>query len=89
MVKSMTVLCFYSYCIPHQEAIAGKCNVVCISKDNRIPPPPDEDIQNADFVCYRFFDVGQHKILDKVDDKIAGIEGTQSYLFKKYYRKFL
>lgn len=56
------------------EAIAGKCNVVCISKDNRIPPPPDEDIQNADFVCYRFFDVGQHKILDKVDDKIAGIE---------------
>ncbi|XP_058785106.1 protein ANTI-SILENCING 1 [Vicia villosa] len=56
------------------EAIAGKCNVACILKDNRNPHPLDVDLQNADFVCYRFFDVGKHKILDKVEDKIAGFE---------------
>ncbi|WJX41958.1 hypothetical protein P8452_29245 [Trifolium repens] len=56
------------------EAIAGKCNVVFISKDDRNPHPSDKDLPNADFVCYRFFDVGQHKVLDKIDDKIAGVE---------------
>ncbi|MCI07463.1 bromo-adjacent-like (BAH) domain protein, partial [Trifolium medium] len=63
------------------EAIAGKCNVVCISKDDRNPHPSDKDLPNADFVCYCFFDVGQLKILDKIDDKIAGVEGMPSYLF--------
>ncbi|GAU14181.1 hypothetical protein TSUD_307410 [Trifolium subterraneum] len=58
----------------NEEAIAGKCNVVCISKDDRNTHPSNEDLPNADFVCYCFFDVGQHKILDKVDDKIAGVE---------------
>ncbi|XP_061339354.1 protein ANTI-SILENCING 1 [Gastrolobium bilobum] len=56
------------------EAIAGKCNVVCISEDSRNPHPSDEECQKAEFVFYRFFDVGQRKILDKIDDKIAGIE---------------
>ncbi|KAK7293714.1 hypothetical protein RJT34_16587 [Clitoria ternatea] len=56
------------------EAIGGKCNVVCISKDTRNPQPSDEAIQNAHFVFYRFFDVGRRKILDEIDDKIAGLE---------------
>ncbi|KAJ1396382.1 RNA-binding domain superfamily [Sesbania bispinosa] len=58
------------------EAVAGKCNVVCISKDSRNQHPSDEELQRAEFVFYRFFDVGQFKILDKIDDidKIAGIE---------------
>ncbi|CAJ2643323.1 unnamed protein product [Trifolium pratense] len=56
------------------EAIAGKCNVVCISKDDRNPHPSDKDLPNADFVWHCFFDVGQLKILDKIDDKIAGVE---------------
>ncbi|MBA0622433.1 hypothetical protein Godav_007978 [Gossypium davidsonii] len=56
------------------EAIAGKCNVVCISKDGRNPQPSDEDIQMADYVFYRTFDVGQRIILDKIDGKIAGID---------------
>lgn len=90
MVKSMTVcLCFCSYCIPHQEAIAGKCDVACILKDDRNPHPLDAGLQNADFVCYRFFDVGKHAILDKIEDKIAGIEGTPSYLVKKYHLEFI
>ncbi|XP_057427240.1 protein ANTI-SILENCING 1-like [Lotus japonicus] len=56
------------------EAIAGKCNVVCISKDIRNSQPSDEALQKADFVFHRFFDVGQRKILDTIDDKSAGIE---------------
>ncbi|XP_027355238.1 protein ANTI-SILENCING 1 isoform X2 [Abrus precatorius] len=56
------------------EAIAGKCNVVSISKDSRNPQPSDKAIQMADFVFYRFFDVGKCQILDKIGDTIAGIE---------------
>uniref|UniRef100_A0A6M2ECF8 BAH domain-containing protein n=1 Tax=Populus davidiana TaxID=266767 RepID=A0A6M2ECF8_9ROSI len=56
------------------EAIAGKCNVVCSSKDSRNPQPSEEELQEADFVFYRTFDVGNCRILDKIDDKIAGIE---------------
>ncbi|KAJ6957296.1 protein ANTI-SILENCING 1-like [Populus alba x Populus x berolinensis] len=56
------------------EAIAGKCNVVCSSKDSRNPQPSDEELQEADFVFYRAFDVGNCRILDKIDEKIAGIE---------------
>ncbi|WVZ21598.1 hypothetical protein V8G54_008920 [Vigna mungo] len=57
-----------------REAIAGKCNIVCISKDSRNPYPSDAELKMAEFVFYRFFDVGKCKILDKIDDKIAGIE---------------
>ncbi|XVF89221.1 hypothetical protein PTKIN_Ptkin19aG0112500 [Pterospermum kingtungense] len=56
------------------EAISGKCNVVCISKDSRNPQPSDEELQMADFVFYRTFDVRHCNILDKIDDQIAGID---------------
>ncbi|ESW09157.1 hypothetical protein PHAVU_009G105200 [Phaseolus vulgaris] len=56
------------------EAISGKCNIVCISKDSRNPYPSDEEVKMAEFVFYRFFDVGKCKLLDTIDDKIAGIE---------------
>ncbi|KAL5783239.1 hypothetical protein ACOSP7_008268 [Xanthoceras sorbifolium] len=56
------------------EAIAGKCNVVCISKDSRNPQPSNEELQKSDFVFCRTFDVGHHQILDKMDEKVAGIE---------------
>ncbi|XVE53703.1 hypothetical protein DITRI_Ditri03aG0023800 [Diplodiscus trichospermus] len=62
------------------EAIGGKCNVLCISKDSRNPQPSDEDLQLADFVFFRTFDVGKCVILDKMDDKIAGIDGTCSLI---------
>ena len=58
----------------NQEAIAGKCNVVCISKDSRNPQPTDEELQMADYVFRRTFDVGTCKIMDKMDDEIAGID---------------
>ncbi|XP_043810715.1 protein ANTI-SILENCING 1 isoform X2 [Manihot esculenta] len=56
------------------EPIAGKCNVVCISKDSRNPQPSYEEIEMADFIFYRTFDVGHRVITDKIDDKIAGID---------------
>lgn len=56
------------------EAIAGKCNVVCTSKDARNPQPSDEELQISDFIFSRTFDVELRKVLDKIDEKIAGIE---------------
>ncbi|CAK8570144.1 unnamed protein product [Lathyrus sativus] len=56
------------------ESVAGKCNVVCISKDSRNPQPSDKAFRKAGFVFYRYFDFGQSKIVEEVDDKIAGIE---------------
>ncbi|KAJ8543754.1 hypothetical protein K7X08_025372 [Anisodus acutangulus] len=60
------------------EAIAGKCNVVCISEDNRNLQPSDEEVKMADYVFYRAFDVGNCTILDKMDDKVGGLDGKES-----------
>lgn len=56
------------------EAITGKCNVVCLSTDRRNPQPKDEDLQTADFFCYRTFDVKTCKISEEFPDSIAQIE---------------
>lgn len=56
------------------EAIAGKCNVVCTSKDSRNRQPSEEELQLADYIFYRTFDVGSCTILDKMDDKVGGTE---------------
>ncbi|KAM7490351.1 hypothetical protein LguiA_033272 [Lonicera macranthoides] len=63
------------------EAISGKCNVVCISKDNRNPQPSEEELKMADFVFYRTFDVQHCTVLDKMDDKVGGLE--VKYIFNK------
>ncbi|ESQ32100.1 hypothetical protein EUTSA_v10005547mg, partial [Eutrema salsugineum] len=42
--------------------------------DVRNPQPSDEEIKLADFLFHRTFDVGTFKILDKIDDKIAGVD---------------
>ena len=59
-----------------QEAIAGKCNVVCISKDERNRQPSVGELEMADYVFYRTFDVGSLTISDKLGEKIASIEGA-------------
>ncbi|KAK9102632.1 hypothetical protein Sjap_019886 [Stephania japonica] len=56
------------------EAIAGKCNVVCTSKDSRNPQPSGEELRKADYVFCHTFNVATCTISDKIDDKIAGIE---------------
>ncbi|KAF3636780.1 putative phosphatidylinositol/phosphatidylcholine transfer protein SFH1-like isoform X1 [Capsicum annuum] len=64
-----------------KEAVAGKCNVVCISEDNRNPQPSDEEVKAADYVFYRVFDVGNCTILDKMYDKIGGLD--VKYVFNR------
>ncbi|XP_060963222.1 protein ANTI-SILENCING 1 isoform X2 [Cannabis sativa] len=56
------------------EAISGKCNVVCVSKDSRNPQPTNEELQMADYIFCRTLDVGTCKVMDKIDDEIAGID---------------
>lgn len=56
------------------EAIAGKCNVVCISKDSRNPQPSKEELKMSDYLFYRTFDVQHCTVLDKMDDKVGGVE---------------
>lgn len=63
------------------EAIAGKCNVVCISEDNRNPQPSDEEVKMGDYVFYRAFDVGNCTILDKMADKVGGLD--VKYVFNR------
>ncbi|KAI3687401.1 hypothetical protein L1987_81097 [Smallanthus sonchifolius] len=63
------------------EAIAGPCNVVCVSKDNRNLQPSDEELKAADFIFYRTFDVQSCTILDKMDDEVGGLE--IKYIFNR------
>lgn len=79
-----------------QEAIAGKCNILCISKDSRNPQPSAEEIQMADYVFYRTFDVGSCTISDHFGETVGGLDGMlldigsgilHSAVFS-YYRQF-
>ncbi|KAI3822057.1 hypothetical protein L1987_09638 [Smallanthus sonchifolius] len=63
------------------EAIAGPCNVVCVSKDNKNLQPSDEELKAADFIFYRTFDVQSCTILDKMDDEVGGLE--IKYIFNR------
>ncbi|KAK9697178.1 hypothetical protein RND81_08G019800 [Saponaria officinalis] len=56
------------------EAIAGKCNVVCVSKDSRNRQPSVEELEMADFIFYRTFDVKSLTISDKLEEKIAMVD---------------
>lgn len=63
------------------EAIAGKCNVVCVSKDSRNSQPSDEELKAADYIFYRTFDVQRCAILDKMDNIVGGLE--IKYIFNR------
>ncbi|KAL5995274.1 hypothetical protein ACLOJK_025332 [Asimina triloba] len=63
------------------EAIAGKCNVVCISKDKRNTEPSEEEIKRADFIFFRTFDVGKLSISDDIVGTIAGQD--VNFIFNK------
>ncbi|XP_062214815.1 protein ANTI-SILENCING 1 [Phragmites australis] len=56
------------------EAIAGKCTVICISKDERNRQPSHREQAMADYIFYRFFDVKNCTLSDQLPDKIAGLE---------------
>ncbi|KAI3468239.1 hypothetical protein Pfo_024902 [Paulownia fortunei] len=63
------------------EAIAGKCNVVCISTDSRNLQPLAEELQMADYVFWRTFDVKSCTISDQMDDTVGGLE--VKYVFNR------
>ncbi|XP_076938013.1 protein ANTI-SILENCING 1-like [Bidens hawaiensis] len=65
------------------EAIAGKCNVVCVSNDIRNPQPSDEEVKAADFIFHRLFDVESCTILGNMGntDKVGGLE--IKYIFNR------
>ncbi|GMN50071.1 hypothetical protein TIFTF001_019232 [Ficus carica] len=56
----------------HLEAILGKCNVICTSKDKRNPRPSANELNTADYIFYRTFDVGNKSISEKFADEIDG-----------------
>ncbi|WVZ69744.1 hypothetical protein U9M48_018482 [Paspalum notatum var. saurae] len=56
------------------EAVAGKCTVICISKDKRNRQPSPQEQATADYVFYKFFDVKNCTLSDQMPDKIADIE---------------
>ncbi|XP_073119247.1 protein ANTI-SILENCING 1-like [Henckelia pumila] len=56
------------------EAIAGKCNVICISMDRRNRQPTEEELQMANYVFYRTFDVKSLTISDQINDTVGGIQ---------------
>uniref|UniRef100_A0A0D9V2S9 BAH domain-containing protein n=1 Tax=Leersia perrieri TaxID=77586 RepID=A0A0D9V2S9_9ORYZ len=56
------------------EAIGGKCTVVCISKDEKNRQPSPREQAMADFIFYRFFDVGKCKLSEQLPEKISGLE---------------
>ncbi|CAH9122168.1 unnamed protein product [Cuscuta epithymum] len=57
------------------EAIAGKCNVVCISEDKRNRQPSEEELKAADYIFYRVFDVAK-LTMDQIGDSdiVGGLE---------------
>ena len=46
----------------------------------RNPQPSEEELKSADFLFHRTYDEGTSKILDKIDDEIAGVDGTFCFL---------
>ncbi|XP_076924364.1 protein ANTI-SILENCING 1-like [Bidens hawaiensis] len=53
------------------EAICGKCNAVCTSKDKRNPKASMEELKMSDYVFYRVFDVEKCRLSERFPDKIA------------------
>ncbi|XP_052627667.1 protein ANTI-SILENCING 1 isoform X3 [Lactuca sativa] len=56
------------------ETIAGKCDVVCTSKDKRNPQASIEEVEMCDYVFYKTFDVEKLILSERFPDKIAGVE---------------
>lgn len=49
-----------------QDAIAGKCRVICTLQDERNPHPSQADIERADFVFSRLFDASTCTLSDEL-----------------------
>ncbi|KAL9405741.1 hypothetical protein Peur_002713 [Populus x canadensis] len=56
------------------ESIVGKCNVVCASNDQRNPQASEQQLEMADYIFYRSFDVGTCRISESFADQIYGFK---------------
>ncbi|XP_074285224.1 protein ANTI-SILENCING 1-like isoform X2 [Silene latifolia] len=56
------------------EAIIGKCNVICTSRDPRNVSRAKSDIAKADYFFSHVFDVGTMRLSDKLPDKIDSVK---------------
>ncbi|KAL3650828.1 hypothetical protein CASFOL_007231 [Castilleja foliolosa] len=63
------------------EVVAGKVNVVCISKDSRNLQPSAEEVQMADYIFYRTFEVNSSIISDQMGDTLGGLD--VKYVFNR------
>ncbi|KAL3516350.1 hypothetical protein ACH5RR_023252 [Cinchona calisaya] len=71
------------------EAISGKCNVVCVSKDVRNAQATEEDLRDADYVFFRTFDVGSCKVSTDFADEVAGVEVKHYFNLRKVRKSSL
>ncbi|KAI9162341.1 hypothetical protein LWI28_026337 [Acer negundo] len=65
------------------EVIIGKCNVLCASNDRRNPRASGEELQKADYIFYRTFDVAKLKIEDSFSKEIDGVKVEHFFNRKK------
>ncbi|KAJ7011650.1 hypothetical protein NC653_001917 [Populus alba x Populus x berolinensis] len=56
------------------ESIVGKCNVVCASNDHRNHQASEQQLEMADYIFYRSFDVGTCSISESFADQICGFK---------------
>ncbi|XP_074582310.1 protein ANTI-SILENCING 1 [Curcuma longa] len=56
------------------EVILGKCSVICTLRDERNPQPSNYELETADYIFYRTFNVQSFTISENFDEKIAGVE---------------
>ncbi|XP_022153560.1 protein ANTI-SILENCING 1 isoform X2 [Momordica charantia] len=56
------------------EEVIRKCNVVCTLKDGRNPQPSDAELNSADYIFYRTYDVKKCMILEDFPDEIDHIK---------------
>ncbi|KAL8546980.1 hypothetical protein ACS0TY_006627 [Phlomoides rotata] len=65
------------------EAIAGKCNVVCLSKDRRNPQPTEKELRKADYIYCRTFDVGKYIVSENFPSSIGGFDVEYFFNMKR------
>lgn len=56
------------------EVIVGKCSVICTLRDERNQQPSNYELEMADYIFHRTFNVQSFTISEKFDEKIAGVE---------------
>ncbi|CAH8327412.1 unnamed protein product [Eruca vesicaria subsp. sativa] len=76
------------YNINDVDTILGKCSVVCLSDDQRNPPPGRRELRNARYFFSRTFDTKLKIISEDFADAIAGVK-VQDFFNKRMDKEAL